>query len=190
MIQININLLGVERKDALARKGLPIDKGLLSAVGSIIVAAVLVLLLNTVLTGFVARAEDQKTANAAKIQKLDTQLKEIASLEKQKQNLIMEEKILRYVTGETYRWSYFLQEIRTLMPLDVQINGLKIDNGGSFSLNGTATDHRSVALFLASLQSSKMLSAVTLRSSIRENESSATSFVITCKKTEATTEAN
>jgi len=190
LIQININLLGVERKDALARKGLPIDKGLVSALGTVIIAAVIILLSSTVLSNLVAKAEDQKMANEATLQKLDVQLKEIESLEKQKQNLIMEEKILRYVTGETYRWSYLLQEIRTLMPIDVQIDDLKIDNSGSFSLKGTATDHRSVALFLSSLQSSKMLSDVTLRSSIKDNEKSATSFVITCKKTEAKTEAN
>lgn len=190
MIQININLLGVERKEALARKGLPVDKGVLAAIGSVLVAALIVLLLNAIFANLVASAEAQRDANADELKQLDAQLKEIKALDKQKDKLLMEEKILRYVTGETYRWSYLLQEIRTLMPIDVQINDLKFNNDGGFSLNGTASDHRSVALYLASLQNSKMLKDVKLRSSVRTKENAATTFLITCKIAEATTEEN
>ena len=185
MTSININLLGVERKEALERKGLPIDKGWVTAAGSILVAALLLLLLNGLMSNWVSNAEEQKEANVQELQKLDTQLKEIEKLEAEQKNLIAEEKILRYVTGETYRWSYILQEIRALMPLDVKINDLKFNADGIFVLTGTATDHRSVALFLRSLESSKMLTEVKLRSSVKTNPEDPTSFEITCRKTNA-----
>ncbi len=185
MTSININLLGVERKEALERKGLPIDKGWTGAVGAILVSALLLLLLNSMMGTWVSNAQEEKEANVQELQKLDTQLKEIEVLQKERDNLIAEEKILRYVTGETYRWSYLLQEIRALMPLDVKINDLKFNADGIFVLSGTATDHRSVALFLRSLESSKMLTEVKLRSSIKTNPEDPTSFEITCRKTNA-----
>jgi len=181
LIHININLLGVERKESLQRKGLSIDKGWLISVSSVLGAAIILLSLNMLLGNWIANAEATKLDNQAKIKKLDAQLKEIEELEGKKKSLLMEEKILRYVTGETYRWSYLLQEIRTLMPIDVQINGLKFDAKGAVSLSGEATDHRSVALFLANLQSSKLIFDVRLRSSIKESNDAATVFVINCK---------
>lgn len=181
MTRININLLGVERKEALERKGLPIDKGWLFSGGAIIASALLLLLLNGLLSSWVANAEDQKALNEQEIAELDKKLKEIKDLETERNNLKMEEKILRYVTGETYRWSYLLQEVRALMPLDVKINDLKFSADGTFTLSGTATDHRSVALFLASLQSSKMLTNVVLGSSVKAAPEEPTTFEIRCK---------
>ncbi|HEY9843973.1 MAG: PilN domain-containing protein [Candidatus Sericytochromatia bacterium] len=182
MTRISINLLGVERKEALQRKGLPIDKGWVISAASVLGAALLLFILNMLLSNWVANAEVQKAQNIETIKDLDAKLTEIKTLETERKNLLMEEKILRWVTGETYKWSYLLQEIRTLMPLDVVINDLKISADGTFTLNGTATDHRSVALFLVNLQSSKMLADATLQSSVKQSEKSVTSFVITCKK--------
>lgn len=182
MTRISINLLGVERKEALQRKGLNIDKGILGSVGMILAAALILFILNTVLSNMVAQAKEQKTQNEATIKDLDNKLTEIKTLETERKNLLMEEKILRYVTGETYRWSYLLQEVRTLMPLDVVIKDLKISADNSFTLTGTATDHRSVALFLANLQNSKMLAEATLQSSTKAKEKAETAFVISCKK--------
>lgn len=181
MTRISINLLGVERKEALERKGLPIDKGWLISGSSVLAAALLLLILNMTLSGWVANAEDQKVANEARLQELATQLKEIETLETRRKNLLMEEKILRYVTGENYKWSYMLQEVRTLMPLDVSITDLKFSLDGVFTLNGSAADHRSVAMFLVNLQSSKMLSDVVLQSSTKEEADAETTFTITCK---------
>lgn len=182
MTRISINLLGVERKEALQRKGLNIDKGILSAVGMLIASVLIVFILNAVLSNMVAQAEDQKVQNEAKIKDLDNKLAEIKTLEAERKELLMEEKILRYVTGETYKWSYLLQEVRALMPLDVVIKDLKFSPDGTFTLTGSATDHRSVALFLSSLQNSKMLAEATLQSSTKANEKAETAFVISCKK--------
>ncbi|PKL77069.1 MAG: hypothetical protein CVV27_07055 [Candidatus Melainabacteria bacterium HGW-Melainabacteria-1] len=181
MTRISINLLGVERKEALQRKGLPVDKGWLIAGTSVVVSALILLMLNMLLTGWVANAETQKAANETTLKDLERKLKEIKELETKRKNLLMEEKILRFVTGETYKWSYLLQEIRNLMLLDIVIRDLKISADGSFTLNGSATDHRSVALFLSSLQNSKMLASATLQSSVKANEDSVTNFVISCK---------
>lgn len=178
---ININLLGVERKESLQSRGIAIDKALAAAIGSVLAATVVWLALSTLLSSFISSAEATKADNEAKIQKLDAELKEIQDLESKKASLMIEQKILRYVTGETYRWSYLLQEIRTLMPLDVQIKDLKFDAQGVVSLNGTATDHRSVALFLVNLQNSKMVGGVNLLSSVKETPDAETNFVITCK---------
>lgn len=180
MNSININLLGVERKEALKKKGsLPIDKGWLSCIGIIIGALLLSLLTNFFYDSQVASAEETKTTNEAEIKKLDAQLKEIKELEGQKKQAEMEEKILLHVTGDTYRWSYLLQEVRTLMPLDLTIQDLKISGTGTFTLNGTTTDHSTVALYLTSLKSSKMLADVELKSSTKSGNT--TSFIITCK---------
>lgn len=180
MNSININLLGVERKEALKKKGsLPIDKGWLTCIGIIVGALLISLLANFFYDTQVASAEETKASNETEIKKLDAQLKEIKELEGKKNQAEMEEKILLHVTGDTYRWSYLLQEIRTLMPLDLIINDLKISGSGSFTLNGTTTDHSTVALYLTSLKSSQMLTDVQLKSSTKSGES--TSFIITCK---------
>ncbi len=180
MTQISINLLGIEQKEALSRKGIPLDKGWIIAIASILISGILLLITNNVLGGMVARAEDTKKENETKIAELDKKIAEIKTLETERNNLQMEEKILRYVTGENYKWSFFLQEIRALMPIDVSINDLKIGPTGDFTLTGTTTDHRTVALYLASLQNSKLLTEVVLQSSVKDTKS--TTFVITCKK--------
>ncbi len=181
MTRISINLLGVERKEALQRKGLNVDKGWLVSGVSVVVSILLVLVAQMILGGWVASAEAKKAENETIIQDLNRKLEEIKTLEAERKNLLMEEKILRFVTGETYKWSYLLQEVRTLMPLDVTINDLKIGADGSFTLNGSATDHRSVALFLINLQNSKMIQDVKLGSSVKANVDSETAFTITCK---------
>lgn len=181
MIQLEINLLGVERKEALERSGLNVDKAWLGAGAAVVLALLLLLGANGFVAGRVAAAEDTVKDNQDKIKKLKEDVKEIKELEKRKADLIAEEKILKYVTGETYRWSYLLQEIRTLMPLDVKIDGLTFQNDNTFSLSGSATDHRSVALFLASLQDSKMIQDVKLQFSTKESPEEATTFQISCK---------
>ncbi len=180
MIQLNINLLGIEQKEALQRKGMPFDKGWLIGGALLVVSVLIVLLSSNILGNMVANAEEKKAANEEVLRALDAKLAEIKTLEKQRSDLQTEEKILRYVTGENYKWSYFLQEIRALMPIDVVISDLKISPTGEFSLTGTATDHRTVALYFASLQNSKFLTDVVLQSSVKDDKS--TSFVITCKK--------
>jgi Tfp pilus assembly protein PilN len=180
LTQISINLLGIEQKEALSRKGIPFDKGWLIAIACILVSGLLLFVADFVLAGMVANAEETKAANEAKIVELDKKIAEIKTLELERTNLQMEEKILRYVTGENYKWSYFLQEIRALMPIDASINDLKIGPAGDFTLTGIATDHRTVALYLASLQNSKLLKEVVLQSSVKDTKS--TTFVITCKK--------
>ena len=181
MTRININLLGVERKESLERNGLSVDKGLLAAVGSIIVSLLIVFIANGLLSNWVANAEIQKKTNTDEIAKLDAQIAEIKTLEDQRKNLLIEEKILLYVTSETYKWSYLFQEVRTLMPLDVSIKDLNFSADSAFTLSGTATDHRSVALFLVNLQNSKMLKDISLQSSIKAKEDAVTNFVISCK---------
>lgn len=181
MTRININLLGVERKESLERKGLSIDKGVLAAVGSVLAALLIVFIANGLLSNWIANAEAEKKANTDKIAELDAQIAEIKTLEEQRKDLLMEEKILLYVTSETYKWSYLLQEIRTLMPLDVSIKDLKFSADDVFTLTGTATDHRSVALFLVNSQNSKMLTGISLQSSTKAKEDAVTNFVITCK---------
>jgi len=180
LTKIGINLLGADRKEALSRKGsLPIDKGWIACVGMILGALIIVFLANTTVGNWVADAKETKTENEAKLKSLAKDLKEIASLEKKEKNMIMEEKILIHVTGDTYRWSYLLEEVRTLMPLSTKINNLKISSSGTFTLVGSAPDHRTVALYLSSLQSSKMLTSVQLKASTKTE--SLTSFTITCK---------
>lgn len=180
MTQISINLLGIEHKEALSRKGIIFDKGWLVSGLTVIMSVFILLLVQHLLSNMVTHAGEEKANNEKKIAELDKQLAEIKTLETQRANLQMEEKILRYVTGETYKWSYFLQEIRALMPIDTVINDLKISSTGEFSLTGTAPDHHTVALYLASLQNSKFLKDVVLQSSVKDANS--TTFVITCKK--------
>lgn len=181
MTRISINLLGIDRKEALQRSGLNIDKGLAIATTSIIIALLLLFGSNALVSSWVASAEELKEENTLKIAALDKQIEEIKSLEKEKADKEMEEKILRYVTGETYRWSYLLQEVRLLMPVDIKIDQLSFNPQGEFSLQGSATDHRSVAMFLANLKNSKMLQDIQLQSSEKPSAEEPTVFSITCK---------
>lgn len=181
MTRISINLLGIDRKEALQRSGLPVDKGLLVAGLSIVLALLLAFGSNALVGSWLANAEETREENKQTIAALDKQIKEIKDLEKEKADKEMEEKILKYVTGETYRWSYLLQEVRLLMPVDIKIDQLAFNPQGEFSLQGSATDHRSVAMFLANLKNSKMLQDIKLQSSEKPSAEEPTVFSITCK---------
>ena len=124
MTRISINLLGIDRKEALQRSGLPIDKSVLASALMIVVALIIALGGNWMVGSWLATAEETKEENAQTIAALDKQIEEIKGLEKEKADKEMEGKILRYVTGETYRWSYLLQEVRLLMPVDIKIDQL------------------------------------------------------------------
>ena len=95
MIQLNINLLGIDQKEALQRKGVPFDKGWLFAAALIIVSSLVVLLSYSILGNMVASAEEKKAENEEILRDLDRKLAEIKTLEKQRADLQTEEKILR-----------------------------------------------------------------------------------------------
>lgn len=178
MTRLSINLLGVERKEAQAKSTFPVDKGWFIA--GIIVVACLVVTGGSVvlLDGMVSQANATIEAQNEEVKELETKLKEVQNLEKQKESLLMEEKILLYVTGETYKWSYFMQEIRMLMPLDVSINDLKINVAGEFILTGTAPNYRTTAYFLRNLENSKMIADALLMKTSKDKN--LTTFEIKC----------
>lgn len=179
MRPISINLLGIERKDSQSGRSMPFDKGWMTAVLLIVIALALQFGGLFLIQGMKANAEEEIASLETEIKQLDAKLKEVKNLEKEKKNLQDEEKILLYVTGATYKWSYFLQELRGLMPLDLSINNLKINKDGKFTLTGRTFDHRTVALFIINLQSSKMISSAQLQSS--KKAGTVTNFVITCQ---------
>ena len=84
MTRISINLLGIDRKEALQRSGLNIDKGIAVATASIIIALLLLFGSNALVSSWLASAEELKEENTQKIAALDKQIEEIKSLEKEK----------------------------------------------------------------------------------------------------------
>ena len=67
MTQISINLLGIEQKEALSRKGIPLDKGWIIAIASIVISGILLLVTNNILGGMVANAEETKKIGRAHV---------------------------------------------------------------------------------------------------------------------------
>ena len=67
MTRISINLLGIDRKEALQRSGLNIDKGIAVATASIIIALLLLFGSNALVSSWLASAEELKEENTQKI---------------------------------------------------------------------------------------------------------------------------
>jgi len=181
---ISINLLGFEEKERARRYAKPkVDQSLILAVLFIIIAVALNFLGSVVITSLKTGEETRKTVLQEDIKKLDAKLQELKDLEAKRDALIREQKILEFVTGKTYKWSVFLEEFRGLFPDNVWIANLKINEDFSFSLEGTTLDHKSVALFLTSLQNSPYLTRAVLESSIKQaskNGETMVRFKINC----------
>lgn len=154
MTTININLLGIEQKDRLRLGGsLPVDRGWLLAVVVMLCGVAAALGGTVVLNGLLANTEAHLAELQDEIKSLEGQLGEIKNLEAKKKQAVAEQRVLEYVTGRTYHWSSFLNELRDLTPENLWIEAVSV-SGDQLSLSGNTFDHQTVAYFLASLQAS------------------------------------
>jgi Tfp pilus assembly protein PilN len=116
------------------------------------------------MNGLLVSAEEHKAVLEGEIQALETQLGEVKNIQAKKEVAQAEQRILEYVTGKTYAWSRFLNELRDLTPDTLWIEGIGV-NGEVLTLSGNTFDHQTVAFFVANLQASPLLSEVTLTNS-------------------------
>jgi Tfp pilus assembly protein PilN len=181
---ININLLGIEQKARFrSGGGLSIDRGWLVAL--VAVGAGLVIAIGGTLTmnGLVASAEENKATLEGEIQALEAQLGEVKNIQAKKDVAQAEQRILEYVTGKTYAWSRFLNEVRDLTPDTMWIEGIGV-TGEVLTLSGNTFDHQTVAFFVANLQASPLLTDVTLTNSsktITKEGSTSVHFTLSAK---------
>lgn len=184
MTTININLLGIENKGRLrSGGGLPIDRGWLISLVAIGAGLVIAVGGTMVMDGLLASAEENKASLEGEIQALEAQLGEVKNIQSKKDVAQAEQRILEYVTGKTYAWSRFLNEIRDLTPDTLWIEGIGV-TGEVLTLAGNCFDHQTVAFFVANLQASPLLSDVTLTNSsksIGKDGSTAVHFTLTAK---------
>jgi Tfp pilus assembly protein PilN len=183
---ININLLGIEQKARFrAGGGLPVDRGWL--VSLVCIGAGLLIAVGGTLTmnGLVATAEEHKATLEGEIQALEAQLGEVKNIQAKKEVALAEQRILEYVTGKTYAWSRFLNELRDLTPDTLWIEGIGV-NGDVLTLSGNTFDHQTVAFFVANLQASPLLTEVTLTNSsktLAKDRGTSVHFTLTAKMT-------
>ena len=165
MTTISINLLGIEQKERNRfRGGFPIDKGWMMAVGCILGSLLVVGILTAVMNGLLASAEQEKTDLEDKVKALEGQLGEIKSMQAKKDTALAEQRILEYVTGKTYPWSKFLNEVRDITPDSLWIETIAVA-GDQLTLSGNTFEHQTVAYFLANMQGSPLFETVTLTGS-------------------------
>ncbi len=184
MTTININLLGIEQKDRFRyRGGIPFDKGMLVAAASVAVGLLVAIGGTLTMNGLVASAEEHKITLEGEIQALESQLGEVKNIQEKKAVAEAEQRILEYVTGKTYAWSRFLNELRDLTPDTLWIDNVGVI-GDVFTLSGNTFDHQTVAFFVANLQASPYVTDVMLTNSTKSpNTRGGTSvkFTLTAK---------
>jgi Tfp pilus assembly protein PilN len=118
------------------------------------------------MNGLLASAEEHKITLEGEIQALESQLGEVKNIQEKKEIAQAEQRILEYVTGKTYAWSRFLNELRDLTPDTLWIDSVGVI-GDVFTLSGNTFDHQTVAFFVANLQASPYLTEVMLTNSTK-----------------------
>ncbi|MBC7545703.1 MAG: PilN domain-containing protein [Candidatus Sericytochromatia bacterium] len=165
MTTININLLGIEQKERnRSRVGIPVDRGILIAAVSVIGALVITVGGTFVMDGLLAAAEADKVRLGEEIQALEGKLGEIKNIHAKKETALAEQRILEYVTGRTYSWSRFMNEVRDITPDSLWIETIAVA-AETLTLSGNTFDHQTVAFFLANMQASPLFETVTLTGS-------------------------
>lgn len=183
MTTININLLGVEQKDRFRYGGnLPVDRGWALAIALMVTGAAAAVIGTMVMNGLVTSAEEHLALLRSEIQALEGQLGELNSLQAKKDQAIAEQRVLEYVTGKTYRWSKFLNEVRDITPESLWVETISVA-GETLSISGNTFDHQTVAYFLANLQASPYFTGATLTQSDKTVDKGATRVHFSLKAT-------
>lgn len=175
---LRINLLPVKKikQQAAAWQQLKIFGFVFAALLAVLIFAVLYL--NGKVSGLnidIAKLGKRKT-------ELAQILKEIEELEKKKEAIKQQTKLIQDLDRTSALTAYILNEVANLTPNDRLWLTSLTQTGSTLSLNGTALDNQTVAEYLDKLEASKYISDVKLANSSLASQGgrSLKSFTLSC----------
>ena len=163
-VTLSINLLGYEVREELAKNsgGFKLSKPLIISLSLILLA----LLINVVSYFIVVGLRDEQIARKEELDRRKTELesksKELKDKITQRDILKQKKNILLWASGNSFKWSSLLEELRDRTPGNLWITKVDVTDTFQISIAGETFDHKTVALFLANLQDSPKFRNVVL----------------------------
>lgn len=163
-VVLNINLLGYEVREELAKSsaGLKLSKPVIISLALILLA----LLINLVSYFVVVSLRDEQLVRKEELERRKTELeaknKELTDKAAQRDILRQKKNILLWASGNSFKWSTLLEEVRDRTPSNLWITKIDVTDAMQINIGGETFDHKTVALFLANLQDSPKFKNVVL----------------------------
>lgn len=163
-VTLSINLLGYEVREELAKNsgGLKLSKPLVISIALILLA----LLINIVSYFVVVSLRDEQIVRKEELDRRKTELesksKELKDKETQRDTLKQKKEIILWASGNSFKWSALLEEVRDRTPSNLWITKIDVTDAFQLNISGETFDHKTVALFLANLQDSPKFRNVVL----------------------------
>lgn len=163
-VTLSVNLLGYEVREELAKNsgGFKLSKPLVISLSLILLA----LIINIVSYFIVVGLRDGQIARKEELDRRKTELesksKELKDKEAQRDVLKQKKNILLWASGNSFKWSSLLEELRDRTPSNLWVTKVDVTDTFQISIAGETFDHKTVALFLANLQDSPKFRNVVL----------------------------
>lgn len=163
-VTLSINLLGYEVREELAKSsgGVKLSKPLIISISLILLA----LLINIIGYFIVVSLRDEQIARKEELDRRKTELeaknKELTDKVAQRDILNQKKNILLWASGNSFKWSALLEEVRDRTPSNLWITKIDVTDAFQINISGETFDHKTVALFLANLQDSPKFKNVVL----------------------------
>lgn len=163
-VTLNVNLLGYEVREELAKSsaGLKLSKPVIISLSLLLLA----LLINIISYFVVVSLRDEQVARKEELERrkaeLEAKNKELTEKTTQRDILVQKKNILLWASGNSFKWSNLLEEIRDRTPSNLWITKIDVTEDLKLNLGGETFDHKTVALFLANLQDSPKFKNVVL----------------------------
>ncbi len=163
-VTLSVNLLGYEIREELSKSsgGFKLSKPLVISISLILLA----LLINVVSYFIVVGLRDEQLARKEELERRKTELesknKELKDKEAQRDTLKQKKNILLWASGNSFKWSALLEELRDRTPGNLWVTKVDITDSFQINISGETFDHKTVALFLANMQDSQKFRNVVL----------------------------
>jgi len=179
MIRINLLPFRAARKQENIRRQVNIY--LLSVVCLLILIVYSYLILGSELTKLKGE-EKQLRSELASYAKVT---QEIAQIKKRTKEIKDKLEVIKGLEKQSSGPVRLLEEIATSVPIDRLWLSAIVEKGGDLTLEGSAMDNDTVALFMANLEKKKQIQSVDLKTTKLQNfpkyKRNAANFVLTCK---------
>ena len=163
-ITLNINLLGYEVREEIARSsgGLKLSKPIIIGLSLIGIAILLNIISYLLLVSLKDEQALLKTGLERRKTELEAKNKELTDKAAQRDILVQKKNILLWATGNNFKWSALLEEVRDRTPSNLWVSKIDVNDALKIVISGETFDHKTVALFLANLQDSPKFKNVVL----------------------------
>ncbi|MEK7433297.1 MAG: PilN domain-containing protein [Cyanobacteriota bacterium] len=163
-VVININLLGYQAREELEKSsaGFKIGKSVIITLALLGIAILSNVVSYIVMSNFRDLEAAEKIKLTARKTELDSKTKELANITAERDVTKRKKDVLLWASGNSMKWSALLEEIRGRIPSNLWVDKIDITDALQVSITGQTFDHKTVAIFLASIQNSPMFSSVVL----------------------------